>query len=1298
MSETGDVIAELSDTIPVCAIGASAGGVDALRRFFEAIDDDLGISYVVIVHLAPDHPSAFAQILRSSTTMPVLEVDDAPPLRENCVYVIPPDRALVIEGDTVTARPFSEPRGQRAPIDTFFRSVAAVRGDGLGVVLTGGGSDGAAGVKAIKEAGGVIFVQEPTDAAYPMMPRSAIATGVADFIAPIERMAERIHEVVQAKRAVRNLSVDRSEEDLKRIVGFLKKQTGHDFSSYKVATVMRRVTRRMQVTRRESLADYATYVRDTPEEAQELFSDLLISVTRFFRDGEAFEQLEKKAIRPLFDQLADDGEIRAWVVGCATGEEAYGLAILLIEEAERRRISVPIQIFATDLDEGAVATAREGRYPSGIEADVSPERLTRFFTPEGKHYRVKQEVRDVVLFALHSALKDPPFLRLDIISCRNLLIYLERDLQHHLAAMFRYGLKDSGFLFLGSAETVDEPSMFTVVDREARLYAARDGPQQVPFLFPRALGDLHAPRPQPRRLTNRVDEAAATRLHVEALERSAPPSILVDRGYQIVHLSPTAGRFLLLSGGAPSQDLTTLARPELRLDLTLALAFVFDKGMPTVRPPVPVELEGAWHRIITHVVPQKSERGDWLKAVVFFLDCGVIPSTEGVGRDDADGQGGRSAEMARLRGELRTANDGLSASRSQREVALQELHAANEELQSINEEYRSASEELETSKEELQSMNEELRTVNSELKMKLESISSAHSDLKNLVDSTEIGTLFLDNELRIRMFTPQVRDFINITDADAGRIITNFTNRLLDDGLAQEARQVLDTLSPAEREVKTLDGHWLMMRMRPYRTIDDRIAGVVVTFVDVTQLRTTAERLRQSEEKYRSLFEAMTEGFIFAEPLFDEAGEACDIVYHEANPAAHKFLHDGFVGRRLSEATPGLEPAWWQIPARVFRSGVPERCELYAAPLRMWFELSIWKSARNPKWVEIALRDITERRRAERTVRDIEARQRALIEGVPQLVWRTDSNGNWTWSSLQWTRYTGQSETQSLHWGWLDALHPDDRTLAQAVWSDAPVGQTLTFEARILHDEEGRYRWFRSRATPVLGESGELIEWLGTSTDIDDLRTLQEQQQVMVAELQHRTRNLLGVVRSVGSQTLAASSGLDDFATRFNDRLDALSRVQGLLSRTARDDITLADLVRMELDALGGVDVAGRTRIEGPAIRLRQSSIQTLALALHELATNARKYGALASDAGQLWVTWRVEGYGGNARLVLTWLEKGIKVSADTLQMVDGYGRSLITKALPYALGAATSHELETDQLRCTIDLPLSRIDHVEES
>ena len=1417
--------------VPVCAIGASAGGVTALQALFRRLPVDLGLAYVVILHLSPDQPSALTEILASCTRMSVLQVEDGPTLKPNCVYVIPPDRELVIQGDSVMARAFTEPRWQRAPIDMFFRSIAAGRGDGIAVVLSGAGSDGASGVRAVKEAGGVILVQEPAEAGFGSMPQNAIATGAVDFVAPIHLLAERLADVARSKEAVRSLDMDSGADDLRRIVAFLRARTGHDFAGYKRATVMRRVQRRMQVCRTVTLGAYADYLLTTPEEARELFSDLLISVTQFFRDPGAFVALERVVVGPLLEDLDLDAGIRAWVVGCATGEEVYSLAMLLHEEAARRKVHPQIQIFATDLDEGALATAREGRYPRSIEADVSEERLTRFFINETTHYRVRKELRDSVLFAAHSAIKEPPFMRLDLIACRNLLIYLERPLQQQLCTIFHYALKPGKFLFLGSAETADAVAdMFAPLDREARIYGKRPHAlHTLPILPQFAAPERFATLGQPHYARmDRTDLPVA--LHFAALERDAPPSVLVDDAQNIVHLSSNAGQFILPSGGVLSSLLPAMVRPELRLDLRIALTRALEGKEPTLTLPVSIAMDRGTRRIAMHVVPVSNAAHMSAQALVLFLDGGGV--AEGEQPDSAPDT--RPDEVRRLHAELKAAQEALVASRSGQEAAVQDLRASNEELQSINEEYRSTAEELETSKEELQSINEELHTVNAELKSKLASISVAHSDLQNLMTATEIGTLFLDLDLRIRMFTSPIAELFNVTAADIGRTITDFTHRLEYDGLEADARHAMRSLASIETEMRSKDGLWFVMKLRPYRTLDNHIDGTVVSFVDITARREAEAARRESEARLAAMFEVLPVGVAICDtagkltlanpemlrfmpggemPIRDETrtwrwkthdadgqlvevqefpgaqalrGEAVlpgvELLYQredgreiwtqvaavpirggEGRIAGHiSIVADIDASKRNADALRASEERFrqfgeasqdllWIRDAQTFQweyltaafeviYGLQRDTALRGDTMGNWLDLILpedqqralanLKRVRDGEWVKFEFRirrasdgqirwlrntdfpihdgtgkvvriggigqDITELKRTEQALGETELRQRALVEGIPQLVWRAVDGGHWSWSSPQWTRYTGQSEADSHGWGWLQMLHPDDRDAAREAWIAALTAGVFEAEHRLWRAASKSYRWFQTRATPVRDAAGSIIEWLGASSDIDDLRGYQERLAVLVSELQHRTRNLMGVVKSTADLTLRSSFTLDEFGAKFSDRLTALARVQGVLSRLNEGErVTFDELISAEFNALGHPDGSDRVSLDGPmGVALRSSSVQVFGMALHELATNAVKYGALGQAAGHLTVTWRLQHQteDGQPWLHVEWRETGVTMPpAGDVPRGGGAGRTLIERALPYQLGAKTTYVMSPDGVRCSISLPVSQ-------
>lgn len=1402
---------------PICAIGTSAGGVNALQSLFRLLPDDLGLAYVIILHLSPEHPSVMHDILGSCTRMPVHQVQDGPTLTPNCVYIIPPDRELVISGDEVTSRPFSEPRGRRAPIDLFFRSIAAVRGDGMAVVLTGAGADGALGVRAIKEAGGVVLVQDPAEAEFPSMPLNAIATGAVDFVAPLARLAERVAEVAHSKQAVRSLDEGGAANDLRRIIAFLRTRTGHDFASYKRATVLRRVLRRVQVCRLTSLAEYANYLRETPEEAKELLGDLLISVTMFFRDPTAFETLSRRVIRSLLE--GNEEELRVWVVGCATGEEAYSVAILLLEEAGRLKVQIPIQIFATDLDEGALMTAREGRYLKTIETDVSAERLDRFFVDEGTHYRIRQEVRDLVLFALHSVVREPPFLRLDLITCRNMLIYLERALQQQVCAIFHYGLKADRYLFLGSAETADTAEgLFSTIDREARLYQARLQASPVLPLLPTISPFSQSPLPPARTPPPRLDrEEVLGGGHASALEDSSPPSALVEADHSILHLSPSAGRFILTPGGPPTVKLSSLARPELRLPLGIALDRAIEAKEPVMTRSVRVPLDGVIRCVSVYVAPATAPEGSPARALVWFLDTGPAEP----GNEDTKPET-TPDELRLLHEELRRAQERASAGRAEHHTVVQDLRAANEELQSLNEEYRSTAEELETSKEELQSVNEELQTVNAELKSKLSTISAAHNDLQNLTASSEIGTLFLDTELRIRMFTPPVTKLFNIKEGDVGRPITDFTHHLSYPGIESDVRKVLRDLAPIEEEIRSVDERWFRVRVRSYRTLDNRVDGVVITFDDFTQRMLAETALRENEEQLRAVFESALDYAIFTidpagtitrwspgaaaifgwneseiiglntEVLFTpedrstgemekelagarETGAADDVRWHLRKDGSRVFIQGvvrslgprGFakIGQDITERkasetalqksedrlrqfgeasqdilwlrdaatlqwqylTPAFEEIYGLSRAEALEGNnyrnwldliLPEDREHAAASIarvgageHLTFEYRIVRPVDGQvRWlrdVDFPLvdntgkilsiggvgHDITNLKAAEAALASAEWRQRALIDGVPQLVWRAVDDGQWTWASPQWTEFTGQKEEDSHGRGWLDAVHPDDKQRVETEWGEAIERGELQAEYRLHHVGKDAWRWVQTRATPVRGKHGEIIEWLGTSTDVDDLRRMQEHQEVLVAELQHRTRNLMGVIRSMSSKTARDSVDLPEFQVRFRDRLEALSRVQGMLSRLYDDDrVTFDELIRTELTAMDGN--AERVTLSGPdGVRLRSSTVQTLAMALHELATNAVKYGALGQPNGRLAIEWQLQSSGENGKpwLHIDWRESGVEMlPPDAATRGTGQGRELIEKALPYQLNAKTSYTLESEGVHCTISIPVS--------
>ena len=885
---------------PTVGIGASAGGVHALQQFFESLPGDVKAAFVVVLHLDPAHESELASILATQTRMPVAQVGGRTPLEPGHVYIIPPNRQLFVTDEHLALSEFAEPRWQRAPIDFFFASLAGQRGDDFAIVLSGAGSDGSHGVKAMKEAGGIILVQDPEEAEYGSMPRNAVATGLADFVLPVREIAAKLPELVRDRSRLPKPGM-RDADAITLILSHLRARTGHDFSSYKPSTVLRRIARRMQVRQTATMAGYLAMLRESPAEVQALFADLLISVTTFFRDAAAFDKLAKVVIPGLFENKTAADSVRVWVAGCATGEEAYSIAMLLLEESARRELHCAIQVFASDLDEKALMVGREGRYPLGIEADMTEERRKRFFTREQSGYSVSRELRDAVLFARHSLLKDPPFSRADLISCRNVLIYLDRELQNQVCATFHFALNPNGYLFLGASESADSPiGLFRTIDREARIYQRLSSGVDI-RAFPRLGAPSFGFEPAPHRARLPSRGANEAGVHREALERLAPPSVVVDESYRVVHLSEQAGRYLQPPAGALVNDIAELAREELRFDLRAALHRAFARNEPSLGGPIAVGFNGAARRVYLQVKPLGGDANAGSRAIVFFFEGETLADV--AADTDLEVDGSPVERLNQLQQELQFTQAQLRLSREEYEAANEELRAANEELQSINEEYRSTGEELETSKEELQSINEELQTVNIELKTKLESVSRAHSDIQNLMSATDVGILFLDTQLRINRFTPRIKKIFNIETGDEGRSITDFTHNLDYDGLAEDAREVLRDLASIEREARSRDRAWHLMRLRPYRTIEDRIDGVVVTFVDIGERRRAAEEMRDSEARMRAIFDGVADAIV----TVDERGTVKSL--NAATTRMFGYSAEEIIGQNIDRILPAPDPS-----------------------------------------------------------------------------------------------------------------------------------------------------------------------------------------------------------------------------------------------------------------------------------------------------------------------------------------------------------------------------------------------------
>ncbi len=1074
--------------VVVVGLGGSAGGVEALKAFFAALPEADGMAFVVILHLAPDEESRLSAILQADLPLPVTQVTEPVTIEAGHVYVIPPTKNLLAAGHRLVLEPIEEERIARRPIDHFFRTLAEAYGPrAVGVLLSGTGANGTVGVGAIKEAGGLILAQDPDEAAFDEMPRTAIASGVVDAVGSASALA--VEAVAYARRvrgaplpdAPSALATD-SAKALTSVLAHLHARTGHDFAHYKRSTVLRRLGRRLHATGSDSLVSYLDLLRESATEADALLNDLLISVTNFFRDPDTFQALEA-AVPRLFAGKGEGDEVRVWVAGCATGEEAYSVAMLLLEHAAALAAPPRVQVFATDISDAAVRTARAGAYPESIEADVSSERLERFFSRENGRYRVGEALREAVLCAQHSLLVNPPFSRLDLVACRNVLIYFQRDLQQQALAVFHYALRPGGLLLLGTSESPgDGPERFGVVDKAARLYHRQGVDTPAPPLLsrlPRVLhgsraGDSGAESRQPAATRETTD---AERAHLALRSDAAAPSVLVGDGGDVLHVSDGAAPFLQVTTGTPTRALGRVLRPELRASATTALFKARREQQPVETVPVAIELDGATRSVVVRARPAP----DGAVVQVSF----ELSPTNAAAVSEADDV---------LAEALRQTQEQLQVSVEEFETSREELRAQNEELQSINEELRSTAEELETAEEEAQSMSEELRAVNDELKHKVDETARAKGDLENLIVSTEIATLFLDRDLCIQRFTPHVRDLFYVRASDVGRPLSDLAHTFGDARLVEDAEAVLLRLDVKERELEGEDGRWFLVHTRPYRTLQGRIDGVVVTFVDITRRKTDEEALRQSKERLHRVAQTVPDVLFRATP-----GGRIEFVNQRFQALTGRPAHAVAGGAPWDDLVPesDREPmnAAWTL---ALESGEPfeSRHRLRTADGARWVITRARLASAEPSEPEPG---------PPAAARELQAEWIGSITDIDALV-RSESRVRRLNETLEASIATRTEQVHKLSARLAHAEHEERRRIALVLHDD--LQQQLTGLAMILHvlwqsPATDAHRAFQSQADRILTDAtaltrslstemsppvlssddfGEVVRWLAAST------------------------------------------------------------------------------------------------------------------------------------------------------------------------------------------------------------------------
>ncbi|HEY2049830.1 MAG TPA: chemotaxis protein CheB, partial [Caulobacteraceae bacterium] len=1160
--------ATISDAPLIVGIGASAGGLDAFKSFFSVMPADSGLAFVLVQHLSPSHKSMLAELLGKVTSMSVVEAIDGAPVEANSVFVIPPDSTLTIAGGRLRVAQPAPPRDHRRPIDTFFQSLAADQGENaIGVVLAGTGSDGSLGLAAVKESGGLTLAQAGFDhRAMPGMPLSAAATGQVDDVLLVEAMPARLLDYqthlasVAGRKGADGTRTDAGSH-LSTIMAALRARSGHDFRAYKEKTLVRRLQRRMQVLRLDSPSAYIEHYRRTPEELDLLFHELLIGVTQFFRDPAAFEALAANVLKGLVVGKGADDQIRVWVPGCATGQEAFSIAILLREAMGARRNRPKVQIFATDIDERAIATARLGRYRRPV-AGLSPERAERWFIEDGANCCVVPEIREMCVFSAHSLIKHPPFSKLDLISCRNLLIYLNADTQDRVMRTFHYALKPGGRLFLGSSESATRAGrLFAAQDKKHRIFERRDVDRA-------PLPDLSAAGRRPEgqasvkmALDNTVDGIDARARQVT--EKHNPPHVVIDAKDQIVRFSgPAMGQYVELSAGAPSYALYDILRRTLRPAVRAALKEARASGAPARNERVPIQIEGR-RRLVTLIAEPLADQGAAAGfTALIFRDAGAV------GGHAAPEAGDTTDTIKALEQELRTAKTQLQSMIDELETANEELKSSNEEHQSVNEELQSSNEELETSKEEMQSVNEEIQTINAELASKNELLTRLNSDLRNLFESTEIATLFLDTDLRVKSFTPGVSELFHVRETDVGRPITEIVSLLQYRDLQGDARTVLRKLMMLERQV-SLEGGVMtfILRMRPYRTIGNVIDGVVLTFIDITARQAADEAMRASEAKFRLLFDYIDEGFCILEKVETDPGQPSDFRYLSANPGfeAQSGLSD-VVGKSIREVIPGESQEWFDIYDTVLATGDAERFE-----------------------------------------RELVTRGRML--------------------------------------------------------------EVFAFR-------------FDDGAGPKLG---------AIFRDVSTRKLHEQQQQLLLRELDHRIKNLFAVIGGMVTLSARSAATPQDMAETVQGRLIALASAHMLVlphggGTTSPPHTTLEALVQAVLAPYvnpAGTKENARVDIDGPVVPVGGDAATSVALVIHELATNAAKYGALSIPGGHVRISWSIVG----GRLDLSWTETG-GPPVNGAPSREGFGSVLARRSMKGQLGGDMVFRWNPDGLKVLLTAP----------
>lgn len=1333
--EIENTTSDTFDHPKLVAIGASAGGLEALKEFLQAVPSATGCCYVFVQHLDPKHKSMLPELLARCTEMSVLQAEDNLVPEPNSVVLIPPDATLTYEDGLLHLSRPAPPRQHRTPIDSFFESAALQMGEeAVCILLSGTGSDGTHGLSRVKEAGGLTIVQSPKTAKYDSMPRNAIATGFVDYeLAPSEMPAVVVEhmrklDALKASGGIEGLR-EQMTTDLTKICGILRARTGHNFNDYREGTLLRRIHRRMQVLRIGKAADYVEHLRRDQSEVGKLLRELLISVTAFFRDPQAFSLLSETVIEPLVAGAQPGSTLRLWVPGCATGEEPYTLAMIFQDMIDATSKRIKVQIFATDIDERALDTARRACYAESLLKNVPTSFREKYFRPEGIEYRVIDELREMCIFSLQSVIKDPPFSRIDLISCRNLLIYLKPELQNRLIPVLHYALRPNGALMLGPSENVTKHrGLFDTIDAKWRIFRKKETDQTAARTFPFSslLGERRDREDSDDVARERLSDKPASPASLAErviLDKLGPAYAVITQDRELLFTGGAIGKFLTVPQGAATQELLSMTRPGIRLDVRAVVHRAVSDGAPARRDGIVFQDGNYRSRLKLDCVPLE-RAGDQNLYVVAFSELGAAEPEQG------DGGQADDSRMLALERELSSTKEHLQTTSEELESSNEELKSVNEELMSMNEELQSSNEELETSKEELQSVNEELETVNSELAAKVDDLGRSNADLQNLLESTQIATLFLDRALRVRRFTPVARELFHLIDRDLGRQISDIAPRLHEPGMDKLARKVLASGRPAQKHVHLKDSRRsFVMRVLPYRASADVLDGVVVTFSDVTEVaraQASAERRAAQQSYLAGLTEMILKGgspdeiFDVAPPKIAKLLNAtfCKILRREPGSedfrliSGHGFKAGGDTlvpGGGNSQAGYTLrskKPVIVEDLQSEKRFGGPKLLTdhgvrsglstIIAGPNGDWGVLGVHsKEVRSFSGDDIHFIDAVanvfstglQREASLRALRESEDRLSAALRAGSLGVHDFDPQTG----VVKWDRAVhdlwGVPENEQITYDvFMQGVHPDDRSTVQAAVEAAldPDGAgeyNATF--RVINAQDQTMRWVRADGD-VTFKNNAAVRLVGTVADVTEQHRNEQHIRILVSEVNHRAKNLLAVVLSIVRQT-AKDTPPQEFSEYLTQRIQALAASHDLIIEGNWQSVPIAELVRSQLRHLGD-PIARRVRLSGSLVQLTPAAAQGIGLALHELAINAVKYGALSNDHGAVDVAWHRNIGEKSNRFVLTWEETGgPKVSAPAKA---GFGTVVTKRLAASTVNGRVDLLYENDGLRWRLEAP----------